>query len=59
MNMNLSIVVLEIIIIIIKALIKHKILYIATILSAYMHTNIHTQVPAHTSILTISSLIYT
>ena len=44
--MNLSIAVVEIITVI-KALIKHKIMYIETVLNAYMHTNTHTGTCTH------------
>ena len=42
--------------IIIKVLIKRKILSAEAILSTYTHTHIHTQVPAHMSILTVLKL---
>ena len=56
-----------IIIIIIKVFIKHRILSIETILSAYTRackhvcacTHTHAGAPEHTSILTIQNLIYT
>ena len=45
--------------ILIKAFIKRQISSVETVLSAYNRTHIHTQAPAHTSILTIQNLYTT
>ena len=41
----------------IKVFIKHKILSVETILSAYTHTHIYTQAPVLASILTVQNLL--
>ena len=42
-----------------EVFIKRKILSVEATLSAYTHTQTHTQAPAHMSILSTRSLIYT